>query len=140
MLYRLFLIATLFLFCNVDAQIPPCNYTSNTQQLKEIKPSKEYDNILNMPLCSDSLSSSFIIWIKKEVKAHKHLKHSENIYVIEGAGRMKLGKDTFDIAAGDYIFIPQNTIHEVVVKSNIPLKVLSVQSPYFDGKDRVSEY
>ena len=38
---------------------------------------------------------------------------------------------------GDIIFIPMNTVHSLKVTSSIPVKVLSVQSPRFDGKDRI---
>jgi len=40
-------------------------------------------------------------------------------------------------AVGGSIFIPQNTWHYVKVTSAEPLKVLSIQAPNFDGKDRV---
>ena len=77
--------------------------------------------------------------IKNEVKAHKHVYHSEHISVLEGTGIMKLGKKSFELKPGVVIFIPKGTVHWVKTTSKIPLKVLSVQSPYFDGKDRVME-
>lgn len=95
------------------------------------------DNIYNRPLFSDSLSSSFCIVIRKEVKAHKHLAHSEQVCVLEGEGQMKLGDKTITIRKGDVIFIPKNTVHAVRSTGKVPLKVLSVQSPRFDGSDRV---
>lgn len=106
------------------------------QSLVLIHPDKDYENILVKGANCDSLASSFIIWVKKEVKLHKHNFHTENVYVIEGSGVMKLGDAEFEIKQGDYIFIPKNTPHRVKVTSEIPLKILSVQSPYFDGKDR----
>ena len=84
----------------------------------------------------DSLTTSFVISIKQGVKKHFHKEHSETIYIIEGQGKMLLGEKTISIKKGDYIFIPKNTSHKVDVTSEIPLKVLSIQSPYFDGKDR----
>lgn len=107
------------------------------KSLSVLQPSGEYDNISNQKIFTDSLVSSFVIWIKKEVKPHKHLTHSEHIYVLEGEGEMKLGSETFNIKPGDIIFIPKNTIHSLIVKSAVPVKVLSVQAPEFDGKDRV---
>lgn len=84
-----------------------------------------------------SVVSSFLIYIKKEVKTHKHLSHSEHVYVLEGSGEMMLGEKTFTITKGDLIFIPKNTFHAVKTISEIPLKVISIQAPFFDGKDRV---
>lgn len=88
-------------------------------------------------LASDSLSSSFCILIPNEVKAHKHVWHSEQVYVIQGKGVMRLGDKNISIKSGDLIFIPKNTIHAVTSMGEVPLKVLSVQSPLFDGSDRV---
>jgi quercetin dioxygenase-like cupin family protein len=79
----------------------------------------------------------FLIWVKKEVPLHKHLWHTENIYVIEGKGEMTLADEKFIIQKGDYINIPQNTPHALLVHSSKPIKVLSIQSPHFDGSDRI---
>lgn len=93
--------------------------------------------IYNKHLFSDSLSSSFCIVIKKEVKAHKHVFHTEQVQVLEGTGTMMLDNKTFPVKKGDLIFIPRNTVHAVTSTGKVPLKVLSVQSPRFDGSDRV---
>ena len=85
----------------------------------------------------DSLTTSFVITIKQGVKKHLHKEHSETIHVLEGEAEMLLGDKMIHIKKGDYIFIPKNTPHKVEVTSTIPLKVLSIQAPYFDGKDRL---
>jgi mannose-6-phosphate isomerase-like protein (cupin superfamily) len=94
-------------------------------------------SLTNKTLFNDSLASSFCIIIKSEVKAHKHLKHTEHVIVQEGEGVMKLTDKEFTIKEGDVIFIPKNTVHSVIVKGKKPLKVLSIQSPNFNGDDRV---
>lgn len=94
-------------------------------------------SLTNKTLFNDSLASSFCIIIKSEVKAHKHLKHTEHVIVQEGEGVMKLNDKEFTIKEGDVIFIPKNTVHSVIVKGKKPLKVLSIQSPNFNGDDRV---
>jgi mannose-6-phosphate isomerase-like protein (cupin superfamily) len=88
-------------------------------------------------LFTDSLVSSSVICISKEVKLHKHLEHAEHVLVLEGEGEMRLGTEVFVIKKNDLIFIPKNTPHAVKTTSSIPLKVLSIQAPLFDGKDRV---
>lgn len=104
---------------------------------KNLQAVGEYENVFSQQIASDSLVSSFVIWIKKEVKEHKHEFHSEHVYVLEGTAEMTLNEQYFTIKAGDFIFIPKNTWHYVKVTSNEPLKVLSIQAPTFDGKDRV---
>lgn len=107
------------------------------QSLDTIKAPKEFENVFSKPIASDSLSSSFVIFIKKEVKKHKHVTHTENVYILDGEGEMTLGDKNFKIKKGDVIFIPKNTPHSLKVTSVLPVKVLSIQSPYFDGKDRI---
>ena len=79
-----------------------------------------------------------MIWVKEGVKAHYHAVHSENIVVLEGEAMMSLGDDLFMIKKGDFVNIPKGTVHSVTqILSDEPLKVLSIQSPYFDGTDRI---
>ncbi len=89
------------------------------------------------PLHSDSLCSSFLICVNTEVPLHLHRVHTEHAMVLEGEGRMTLGDSTFTVHAGDVLVIPRNTPHAVVRQGPVPLKVVSVQAPHFDGSDRV---
>lgn len=115
----------------------PIFATAQNQSLDTIKAPANYDGIYSRMVASDSLSSSFVIFIKKEVKKHKHASHTENVYILEGEGEMLLGDKIFKVKKGDIIFIPMNTIHSLKVTSSTPVKVLSIQSPRFDGKDRL---
>ena len=128
---RLAAVILLLLTCSAPAQ------AQQISALDSVGAASVTDNIYNRRLFSDSLATSFCILIKKEVKAHKHLYHSEHVFVLEGEGRMRLGDSTFTIKKGDLVFIPKTRVHAVVRTGKIPLKVLSVQAPYFDGKDRV---
>jgi quercetin dioxygenase-like cupin family protein len=121
-----------FFFC-----LPFISSSQTSQSLDTIKAYGNFDNIYIRPVASDSLSSSFVIIIKREVKKHKHLSHTEHVYVLEGSGEMILGQNTIKVKKGDVIFIPKNTPHALKVTSSVLMKVLSVQSPYFDGKDRI---
>jgi len=115
-------------------------FHSEAQSKMNLKDSLESglnDNISVLNLKHDSLSSSFLISIKHKVGLHKHLHHAEHVYVISGEGEMILGEESFLVKEGDYIFIPINTAHAVKVISKEPLKVISIQTPYFDGSDRV---
>jgi mannose-6-phosphate isomerase-like protein (cupin superfamily) len=49
---------------------------------------------------------------------------------------MRLDSSTFTIRKGDVVFIPQKSIHTVKTVSKEPLKVISIQTPLFDG-DRI---
>jgi mannose-6-phosphate isomerase-like protein (cupin superfamily) len=121
--------STLVLVLGLSAQ--------NMQSIDTIKPPAAYDNIYVRPLYSDSLVSSFVIFIKMAVKPHKHVTHTETVYVLEGEGMMKMNGKIINVKKGDMVFIPKNTEHALAVTSLTPMKVLSIQAPDFDGKDRV---
>lgn len=104
--------------------------------LAKLKPAQEFDNVHVVPLSSDDKASSFVIWIKKEVPLHKHLHHTEHVYVLKGKGQMRLGSETLNVKKGDVVFIPMDTPHSVKVRKGT-LQVVSVQAPKFEGKDRV---
>ena len=123
------------LFCCAGLQFQA---QSSWQWLDTISPPAKMENVFVKPLFLDSSDvSSYIIFVKHEVKTHKHLEHAEHVYVLEGEGIMTLDEKEFAIKKGSLIFIPKNTFHAVRTSSGIPLKVISIQAPYFDGRDRI---
>lgn len=125
----LFLFLLFFLIAHSHAQ--------SAVETGKITAPKESNPVHVHQVSGDSLVSTFIIFIAEQVPMHKHEFHSENVYVLEGTATMTLGSDRLEIKPGDLIFIPANTWHDVKVSSDIPLKVISIQAPEFDGKDRV---
>lgn len=109
------------------------------QSLDTIKAPADYENIYVRTLYTDSANvSSYVIFVRNEVKVHKHVAHAEHVVVLEGMGMMTLGGQKFKIKKGDMIFIPKGTYHSVMsISKKSVLKVLSIQAPFFDGKDRV---
>lgn len=112
-------------------------FAQDIYKLKKIKPHEEFENILVKKLADSDEQTSFLIWIKTGVGLHKHESHTENIYVISGKGEMTLGDEKFVIQKGDFFSIPKNTPHSLKVLSSKPIKVLSIQTPKFTGKDRI---
>lgn len=105
--------------------------------VKKLTPSpKNYDNIHIQKIAEDTFQSNYVIWVKEQVKPHYHDHHSEYIHVLDGRAIMRLDSSNFTIQKGDVIFIPQKSIHAVKTLSKKPLKVISIQTPLFDG-DRV---
>lgn len=105
--------------------------------LKKHEPNADFENIFVEKVADDVNQTSFIIWVKKEVALHMHAGHTENVYILEGKGEFTLGDEKFIVQKGDYFNIPQNTPHGLKVLSSTPIKVLSIQSPKFDGTDRI---
>lgn len=98
--------------------------------------STNYENIYIKKIAEDSLQSTYIIWIKKGVRSHYHNHHTELIHVLDGSGEMTLNDSSFLVEKGDFFMIPMQTHHAVVTTSDVPLKVMSIQCPKFDG-DRI---
>ncbi|MFT7300492.1 MAG: mannose-6-phosphate isomerase-like protein (cupin superfamily) [Porticoccus sp.] len=118
-------------FCLLQANAGKLVLSDSTQP-------SDLDNIHVVKLSSDSHATDFIIFVKQQVPLHKHLVHTETLYVLEGSGAFQLDDASFDIGPGDYINVPEGTPHAVTVTSSIPLKVLSIKAPEFLGKDRVA--
>ncbi|MFY0644818.1 MAG: cupin domain-containing protein [Bacteroidia bacterium] len=98
--------------------------------------SSNFENVYVKKIAEDSLQSSFMIWVKEGVKSHYHATHTEIIQVVNGKGIMTIGDKSFKIKKGDYFVIPIGEVHSVITTSRKPLKVISIQSPRYDG-DRV---
>lgn len=93
--------------------------------LDSIQIPTDFEHVFVKQLNGDSLSTTFLIVVKTQVKLHKHTSHTENVYVLEGRGKMLLGEAWIEIGPGDLLFIPQNTPHKVITTSETPLKVIS---------------
>lgn len=103
--------------------------------LMNFEPEQLKKNITVEPLTTDSLASSFLIWIGSGVAAHFHSQHTEHVYILEGSGMMQLGDSSFLVTPGYFIFIPKGTVHGVEVTSEETMKALSIQTPEFKGID-----
>ncbi|MEC9159722.1 MAG: cupin domain-containing protein [Bacteroidota bacterium] len=125
------LILLMFLFNHSNAQ----EFVSSTDKIEPIN--EDYDNISITKLSTNSDATTFAIWIKKKVKIHKHINHTEHVYIKQGKGKFQLADSLYNVKTGDLIIVPKNTWHGVIVESKNPMKVISIQSPEFFGKDRV---
>ena len=96
----------------------------------------EYENIHVQKTSSDSLASTFVIWIKQKLN-FTNIYHRENVIIQEGSGKFQLKDSIYNVSTGDIITIPKNSWHGVTINSKIPMKVISIQSPEFLGKDRI---
>ncbi|MBI1306567.1 MAG: cupin domain-containing protein [Bacteroidetes bacterium] len=111
---------------------------AQTYSEKELQPdSTNFPNVYVKALHSDERTSVFLIMVKDEVKAHKHDEHTETVTVISGKAIMTVNGVSTKIKKGDVVIIPKSTAHSVKTTSRKPLKVISVQAPKFDGKDRI---
>lgn len=124
--HRLIVISTL-LSAHASAQLIT---RPDTISVKDDRP------VYTETIASDPDVSSFLIVIEKGVPAHLHKAHTEYVVVISGEAKLYLDDSLYHIRPGDLIYIPALTIHEVEVLGEEPLRVVSIQSPEFKGRDR----
>ena len=68
------------------------------------------------------------------IPVHLHEKEDEVIFIQSGTGRAALGDDTFDLAAGSTLFVPQGTWHGGRNTGSTTMKWIALYSPSgFDG-------
>ena len=113
-------LALLTLTATAVAHQKPEKRKVDAAHLNTITMPEAADNIHVVPVSSDDLASGFVIFVRQRVAPHFHQDHTELLYVLQGKARMMLGD--------------QQLLLDVT--SETPLKVLSVQTPRFDGKDR----
>jgi quercetin dioxygenase-like cupin family protein len=68
-------------------------------------------------------------------KQHIHSHPNEQSYaILEGSGVMTVGGETFEVSAGQSIFIPSNAPHGLQNTGDSALRYLSAASPAFGGE------
>jgi mannose-6-phosphate isomerase-like protein (cupin superfamily) len=88
-------------------------------------------------IAEDSLQSIHLHQIRAGLDSHRHLHHSETVWIIRGAGRLTIGDEKHKVSAGTIITIPAGTSHSFYSLGKTPAVAISVFSPAFDGKDRI---
>ena len=114
-------------------------YSQNAAEIfspSSLKTEKGNSGIQIQKLSETEDVSCFLLCIHEDIKLHKHEIHSEHVMVVKGKAKMILGENEIRIRKGDLIFIPRNTPHSVTLLSK-ELKVISIQAPSYDGKDKV---
>jgi len=62
---------------------------------------------------------------------HIQPNHDEVVLVLRGECGFRVGGETRRVKAGDFMFIPRNTLHGPIVDSG-EVALLSVLAPFFD--------
>lgn len=68
---------------------------------------------------------------------HWHPKAEEIYYVLEGAGRMRMGAETCEVAVGDAIAIPPGVEHQITNIGSTVLTFLCCCAPGYEHEDTV---
>jgi len=63
---------------------------------------------------------------------HTQQQHDEILVIIEGNVAFKVGNEIKKVSKDDLVFIPQNTLHGLILGKGESFAALSVFAPYFD--------
>jgi|GEM_PF-3487937 len=99
---------------------------------------EQKDNVYGtVRIAYDEQAASFLLSIPTETKMHYHNDHSEQILLIEGQGMVLMGYKTITLKKNELIFITKGTPHKIINNGKGKLKVLSIQAPFYDGRDKI---
>ncbi len=69
------------------------------------------------------------------VTRHFHRETEEVYYVLAGAGRMTVGREVREVAAGDAVYIPRGAAHTLENTGDAPMTILLVCGPAYSAAD-----
>ncbi|HEY3272147.1 MAG TPA: cupin domain-containing protein [Methanocella sp.] len=70
-----------------------------------------------------------------ETDTHVHKKSQEIYYILEGAGTMRLGGQSFKVKTGDAILILPGTPHNIKADDGECIRILCICSPAYSHDD-----
>lgn len=73
------------------------------------------------------------------VGRHHHLETEEIYYILQGSGRMTIGRENRAVAAGDAVFIPRGHTHTLENTGTTPMTLLLVCGPAYSLEDHRME-
>jgi len=76
-----------------------------------------------------------IIPVGCETLSHRHNQSEEIYHIIEGSGLMVLGKEQFEVTAGDTVCMLPGEAHCIKNTGEAPLKLLCCCSPPYSHED-----
>ena len=106
-------------------------------QLLAANPLGREENIKVVPLFRNERSSSILVQVRDREPLHRHSDSDITVFMLRGAGDMRLDKETRPVKAGDVIHIERGAIHAYLNRGVEPAAALVVYSPAPGPKDRI---
>ncbi len=91
---------------------------------KDIQAPKDFENIYAHPLYVDDTHELILVWAKKVVELEEHAHLNESFLLLEGTADCVIDGEVFKMERGDYMLIPPESEHEVIVTSKEPGKAI----------------
>lgn len=79
-----------------------------------------------------------VLPVGRAVGRHHHLLTEEIYYILQGRGRMTIGSEVREVAAGDAVYIPLNEAHTLENTGDEPIRLLLVCGPAYTYEDHLA--
>ena len=86
-------------------------------------------------MVDDPSASCRLIRIYRPLPLHFHRSSNENVYVLNGKARFRLGDQEREIAAGMFVHFPKLAVHGIPEILEHPLIVLTIDTPCRPSND-----
>lgn len=73
---------------------------------------------------ANEIATTMIVWLTTEAPHEVHHNQYERFLIIEGSCELTFENDTHYLKSGDYLEIPLHVVHNLIVTSSIPCKVI----------------
>jgi mannose-6-phosphate isomerase-like protein (cupin superfamily) len=90
----------------------------------------------SLPSENQSLAEATVP-VGAQTQAHYHVRSEELYFFTAGSGRIRVGTEEREIAAGDCVVLPPGTEHKLWNTGEVPLQLLCCCSPSYSDDDTV---
>jgi len=108
--------------------------THDEPHVLRIEPAGEGLGFSSEPLFRSPRLSAHRAVAQTPLPAHLHRHSEENIYVLAGEGRMRIGAEWYELGPGSLIHVPEGVVHALVPRG--VMTAISIFSPPLDEHDR----
>ena len=73
---------------------------------------------------ANEIATTMIVWLTTEAPHEVHNNEYERFLIVEGSCELTIETEIHYLKSGDYIEIPLHVVHNLIVTSSIPCKVI----------------
>lgn len=123
----------------VDALLESGRFTASFESLTKRAPLAADSDFRSTPIGRDEHHSHHLVAIRYAEEPHRHDKHDLLVVMLQGHGKMLIGKQSRTVGPGSVIYIPRHTRHAFSNESGEPATAYAIFTPPSDGADRVAD-
>ncbi len=99
-------------------------------------PLGEHEEFKVTPIFENPRSKHVLVQVRGREPLHRHVDSDITVFMLRGAGDMRIGQETRPVKTGDIVHIQRGTIHAYINRGAEPAAALVVYSPAPGPRDR----